>query len=320
MTAGVGKPSTVSGRIIGVHALMMLATILIGTSFPVGHEIAHGMEPGVLMMVRFAMGVVLMAPYVIWRYGAVLVPNAREFVSYAAIGGTMVGYTWAMFEGLLHTSALNQGALITTVPGLSAIFGAILLREQLGLHRIVALAIATVGALWIVFRGDPDRALSLDFNIGDAIFFGGCVSLALYTPFIRMWGGSKPPVVVTFWIIVTAFLWFVAISNAKMLSTDWGAVELKVYGGAAYLAIFTTIITFFIFQYGTPRIGATRAIAYNYFYPAVVLVLVWAMGQEEVSVMVIPGAIIVLAASVVVQRGAVWDRLRREPSGDSSTG
>jgi drug/metabolite transporter (DMT)-like permease len=298
-----------NGRLLGVHALMLVATIFLATSFPVGHEITQGMDPTVLMMIRFAMAIVLFAPYVAWREGLRL-PSPSALARYAAIGATMVGYVWCMFEALRHTSALNTGALVTLVPGLSAIFSAVLLRERLGLYRILALVLATIGALWVVFRGDPDRMLAVDLNIGDGIFFAGCVSLGLYTPFIRLLKRDDDrPLTVTFWIIVTSFLWLVIASNTKIVETDYTAVGMKVYGGAAYLAVFTTIITFFIFQYCTPRIGATRAIAYNYLFPAFVLVLVWAIGQETPPLMVLPGVAIVLAASVVVQQGAVRDKV-----------
>lgn len=303
-------PPRTAGRLLGVHALMVLATLLLALTFPIGHEIADGMDPTVLMTVRFAMAVVLFAPYVAWRERLAL-PSPGALARYAAISATMVGYVWCMFEALRHTSALNTGAIVTLVPGLSAIFSAVLLRERLGASRVIALALATIGALWVVFRGDPDRVLAVDLNIGDAIFFAGCVSLGLYTPFIRLWQQEgERPLTVTFWIIVTAFIWLLLASNTKLATTDYAAVGLEVYGGAAYLAIFTTIVTFFIFQYCTPRIGATRAIAYNYLFPAFVLVLVWLMGQETPPLIVLPGVAIVLAASVVVQRGAVRDKIR----------
>ena len=50
--------------------------------------------------------------------------------SIAIIAAPLVGYFWCMFEALRHTSALNAGALFTLVPGLSAIYAAVLVREK----------------------------------------------------------------------------------------------------------------------------------------------------------------------------------------------
>jgi len=288
---------------LDVHGLMIVATILIGTSFVVGREIAAGLDPAVLMAMRFAMAVVLYAPFVAWKHGLTL-PSLRDFARYAIIASAMVGYFWCMFEALRYTSAFNTGAINTTVPGLAAIFSVWIVRERIGTHRLVALAIAGVGALWVIFRGDIDRLIAFDLNKGDMIFFAGCISLGFYTPFIQKFNRGEPAPVITFWVLVCGFLWMAAISNVKLWTSDWANVDLAVYGGAAYLALFTTIITYTIYQWGTPKIGATRAIAYSYFYPAVVMVLVWITGQESPPLMAIPGVVIVMVASVVVQQGA----------------
>ncbi|MDH3393546.1 MAG: DMT family transporter, partial [Desulfobulbaceae bacterium] len=76
-----------------------------------------------------------------------------------------------------------------------------------------------------------------------------------------------------------------------------------VWAGIAYLAVFSTLITFFLTHFATPRIGSTRVMAYSYFYPALVLVLDWLLGQDLPPLMTLPGVIIVLLATVVLQRG-----------------
>ena len=62
---------------------------------------------------------------------------------------------------------------------------------------------------------------------------------------------------------------------------------------------------FFITQYTTLRIGATRVQAYGYSLPAIVLLVDLALGKPAPPLMTVPGLAIVLAASLVVQRGAI---------------
>ena len=109
----------------------------------------------------------------------------------------------------------------------------------------------------------------------------------------------------TFWTLVAAALWLVAASNVKLWHTDWSGVEAVVWGGIVYLASLATIVTFFITQYTTLRIGATRVQAYGYSLPAIVLLLDLALGKPAPPLMTVPGLAIVLAASLVVQRGAI---------------
>ena len=286
------------------HVLAFLMTVVISTSFPLGEHITHGLDPAVLMCVRFVLAALLMAPIVAWREGLGL-PRASAFVRYVVLGAPLAFFFWCMFEALRYTSALNTSALFTIVPGLSALFGAVLVGERLGLHRLAALFLGMIGAVWIIFRGDPARLIALEVTIGDGIFLAGCVGFGVYGPLIKRLHRDEPTLVLTFWTLVAATLWLVAASNVKLWRTDWSAVEPVVIGGIVYLAIFSTIVTFFITQYTTLRIGPTRVQAYGYALPAIVLLIDLALGKPAPPLMTVPGLAIVLLASVVVQRGAI---------------
>ena len=299
-------PSRPSGpaRTGQAHALAFLMTVIISTSFPLGEHITHGLDPAVLMCIRFILAALLMAPIVAWREGLAL-PTARSCLRYLALGAPLAFFFWCMFEALRYTSALNTSAIFTIVPGLSALFGALLVGERLGLHRLAALFLGMIGAVWIIFRGDPDRLIALDVTIGDGIFLAGCVGFGIYGPLIKRLHRDEPVLVQTFWTLVAASLWLVPASNVKLWRTDWLSVEPLVWGGIVYLAIFSTIVTFFLTQYTTLRIGPTRVQAYSYALPAIVLLLDLALGKSAPPLMTIPGLAIVLVASLVVQRGAI---------------
>ena len=286
------------------HALAFLIIVIISTSFPLGEHITHGLDPAVLMCIRFILAALIMAPIVAWREGLAL-PSARSCLRYLALGAPLAFFFWCMFEALRYTSGLNESAIFTIVPGLSALFGAVLVGERLGLHRLAALVLGMLGALWIIFRGDPARLVNLDVNIGDGIFLAGCVGYAIYGSLIKRLHRDEPVLVQTFWTMVAAGLWLLAASNVKLWRTDWGSVEPVVLGGIVYLAILPTIGSFFLTQYTTLRLGPTRVQAYGYALPAIVLLLDLALGKPAPPLMTVPGLAIVLLASFVVQRGAI---------------
>ena len=286
------------------HALAILIVVIISTSFPLGEHITHGLDPAVLMCIRFILAAILMAPIVVWREGLSL-PEPRAFPRYLALGAPLAFFFWCMFEALRYTSGLNTSALFTIVPGLSALFGAVLVGERLGSHRLAALFLGMIGALWIIFRGDPARLIALEVTIGDGIFLAGCVGFGIYGPLIKRLYRGEPVLVQTFWTLTAAALWLAAASNVKLWRTDWSEVEAVVWGGIVYLAILPTIVSFFLTQYTTLRIGATRVQAYSYGLPAIVLLLDLALGKTAPPLMTVPGLAIVLLASLVVQRGAI---------------
>jgi drug/metabolite transporter (DMT)-like permease len=282
------------------HGRMMIATFIVATSFPVGAAIAPGLDALVLTFLRFLLAAALFLPIVIFRYGFSL-PGLRDLLRYAVISACMVGFFWSMFEALQITTALNTGALFTFIPGISALVAAVLLKDRLNRGKLIALVLGSIGAMWVVFRGDPDRLLALELNRGDLIFFAGCVVFGFYPSLVKLFHRGEPMPVMTFWTLATGSVWLLLLSGSELASTDWSAIRPEVYLGIVYLAIFSTLITFFLTQYSTVRLGPTKVMAYSYMNPVLVLAITWAIGQAPASLMVLPGAVIALGAMVVLQ-------------------
>ncbi len=304
MTKHPQSPALSARGVMAVHAITVLANLMVSTSFPIGQEIAHALEPGVLMLLRFGSAAVMMGAYVHFRYGLAW-PGWSAIWRYAVIALTVVIFFWCMFESLRYTSALNTSALYTIVPVLSAIFAFFIAGERLGRYRFVALALGLAGALWIIFRGDPERLLALDVNKGDWIFLAGCAVFGFYSVFVKSFHRGEPTAVMTFWVLLFSAILYFAIAGKDLAASPWAETEIIVYGSVAFLAVVSTVISFFMFQYAATRIGATRVQAYSYFIPAFVLLVDWAIGRGLPPLMTFPGVAIVLIASLVIQRGAI---------------
>jgi len=284
-----------------IHGCMLISATLVATSFIVGKAITPFLDPIVLTLIRFSVAALLFAPYVRHRYGLFL-PNLSAIVRYSLISGTLVGFFWLMFLSLRITTPLNTAAIFTTVPGISGIYSWFLLRERLGLHRALALLLAMTGALWVIFEGDLQRLQSLDLNHGDLLFFGGCLLMALYMPLVKLLHRGEPMAVMTLWILVTGCVWLLLFAAAKLPDIPWAAVPEIVWLGIAYLAFFTTIVTFFISQWATLHLGPTRVIAYSYLYPPQIVLIEWFLYRDLPSLNILFGALIILPAMIIVQK------------------
>jgi drug/metabolite transporter (DMT)-like permease len=292
-----------------VHCLMLLASIIVSSSFTVGEAITHGLEPSVLLLVRYVMAVLCLAPVLLYNHGFSM-PTARQLGGYSLISASTVGFFWCMFESLRYTNALNTSIIFTLVPGISGIYSAIFLKERLGRGRLWALFFGMAGALWVIFRGDLDRLLGLDVNYGDILFLAGCFMMAAYTPLVKRMHRQESMVVMTFWVLATGTVWLLLLSFSGMGAVDWQGVEIKVWIGIVYLSVFSTIITFYLTHISTLYLGPTRVMAYSYFYPAFVLIINWGLGKGFPPAIILPGVAVVTLATVVLQRES--GQMRRE--------
>jgi len=284
-----------------VHCLMLVAALIVSSSFTVGKAITHGLEPSVLLLVRYLVAVVCLGPIVVVNHGFSL-PPLRRIGGYSMVSASTVGFFWCMFESLRYTNALNTSVIFTLVPGISGLYSAVFFKERLGRGRLWALFFGMIGALWVIFRGDINRFLALEVNYGDLLFLAGCFMMAAYTPLVKRIHKEESMVVMTFWVLVTGTCWLLLLSFSDLAAVDWQGVEVKVWTGIVYLAVFSTIITFYLTHISTLYLGPTRVMAYSYFYPSFVLVINWALGKGLPPPVILPGVIIVTLATVVLQR------------------
>lgn len=298
--AGAGRLSAQGAA----HLTAFGAMVLIATTFPVGDMITDAIEPTVLQSLRFVIASLIFAPIVMIRVGLPW-PGFSGLARYGAIAAAMDVFFWTMYEGLRTTDSLNTGVISATIPGFTAIFSAILLHERLGWHRLGALLLGMIGSAWVIFRGSPERLLALELHYGDVLFLAGCVAMGLYATLVRYFHRGEPVMRMSFWIMALAGLLFLLAANLEMGTTDYGAVGQGVWGGIVWLAIGPTVITFFMIQGATLKIGATRVQVYSYFIPVFVIVLDWALGRGLPPLMTLPGVAIVMLASVVIQRGRI---------------
>jgi drug/metabolite transporter (DMT)-like permease len=283
-----------------VHLLMVFAAMLVSTSFTVGAAITRELDPAILTLVRFTLAAAIFGPLVHFRYG--LSFSFSLFLRCALISGCLVIFFCCMFLSLRYTSALNTSVIFALVPSISGGYALIINGERLGREQLLALVCGMVGVVWVIFRGDPMQLLAMEWNRGDVIFLGGCLAMGLYTPLVKLLHRGESMAVMTFWVLVTGSFWLLIFAGGDLPAVAWSAVPLFAWLGVGYLAVFTTIITFFLTQYAVPYLGPTRVMAYSYLYPGLVLLINLALGHGLPPLRVIPGVLVVLAAMFILQR------------------
>lgn len=280
---------------------MMVATVLVATSFPVGEAITDGLDSLVLTLLRFTLAAALFAPIVVWRTGKLVIPRWRDMARYGVLSACLVGFFWGMFFALRHTSALNAATIFALVPIIAAVASAVLVKEKLSRAGRIALPCGMIGVIWVVFRGDPRALMSLQLGLGDGVFLAGTLAMGIYGPLVKYLHRGEPIVQMTFWTLVTGAIWLLVLAAPRLSDVAWQTVPIKVYGGIAYLAVFTTLVTFFAVQWSTTVIGPVKVMSYTFLNPAVVLVIGLALGEAWPPLATYPGLLFVIAATFVLQ-------------------
>ena len=194
-------------------------------------------------------------------------------------------------------------AVFTLTPALSAGFGWVLMRQRPTARIAVALGIGALGALWVIFRADWAALRAFEVGRGETIFFAGCVAHAIYAPLSARLNPGGRAVVFTLGILVATALVLTATGAPAIAATRWGALSPLVWGTILYTALPATALSVLMVQYATLRIPSSKAMAYTYLTPSVVLLWQAALGQGTPPGLVLAGVGLSAVALMLLLRG-----------------
>lgn len=286
--------------IIIAHGLMVLSIILAATSFPVGVLITNELPPVDLMFARFLAAALLFSPYVFIKNGLRL-PSLNKIFKYSMLSIPLVVFFWCMFESLRYTNVINTGAIYTLVPVITAIFAFFINKERIKGVHLFGLVLGTIGAVWIVFKGDYNSLIRMELNYGDFIFTLGCFFLGLYNPLVKKIYSGERMEVMTFWVLLSGAMWLLIASRGSVFQVDWINIGSKVYIGILYLSLFSTLVTFFLLQKGVIILGATNVAAYGFLTPIFIIVISLVLGMAKFEIGTYPGVLVVITAMFIIQ-------------------
>ncbi len=259
------------------HAAMLVSAALVSTSFPVAKALTATLDPLHLTCWRF-----VLASFFFWALarlrGPIALPRPADILRYSLISATLVAFFWLMFIALRSTSPLNAAVIFTTVPGLSGLYSWALVRERLGVPRLFALVLAMAGALWILCEGEPQRLLALRPARGDLVFSLACLLMAAYTPLVKRLHRGEPMWYMTLWVLITGACWLLVLcAPALPALLQLQRIPFILLCAILYLALATTILTFFLTQWATLHLGPTRVAAYSLTYPLFIVLFEWGL-------------------------------------------
>ena len=281
------------------HAAMLLFAALIAGSFSFGGMAAQHLEAGPLTLWRYLMTMVVMG---VMTFGILRVPfsKPRRVWRYALLGGLIAVYMLTMFAALEFTSPVQTGAVFTLMPLISAGFALLFIGQKTRPDVLVALMIAALGAIWVIFRADIQAILSFDVGRGELIYFVGVVCHGAYVPLIRRFGLGENPVAFGFWVVVFTIPWLLPTGAVPLATTDFASLPMTVWATIAYLSIVTTAITFMLLQYAAMRLPAPKVLGYGYLTPTFIILLEGLLGHGWASPAVFVGALVTAAGLLVM--------------------
>lgn len=290
------------------HLIMISWSVLIATSFPAASLVANTIDSVSLTALRFLIASILFIPILV-HGGDRSLPNLKELLAYITLSITSIFYFWAMFKSLQTTTPLNTGAIFTLIPAVTVVAAYFISSEKTDRVMLAALIIGCVGSIWVMAKGSISTFVNLDINSGDLLFLIGCIVLSLYSPLIvffrRNLNISRSPAYITFWVLVigTILLTIIALLEQSG-SLGWNRLHSDDLAVILYLAIFTTVITFWQLQHCTPILGSVVVMSYTYLIPSFVALMEITFFGNTINTNIYTGVLLTLVSLIMLNKRA----------------
>ncbi|MCP4780941.1 MAG: DMT family transporter [Hyphomicrobium sp.] len=273
---------------------MLAGASVVATRFVIGET-----DPITLAFCRFSIASSCFLPFVIVAYRGKAV-SARDLAAIAALGIIFFGlFPWTFSASLNNTTAARGAVGLSTMPIATLLLSVIFGRESLSLRSAISVFLAFVGVS--VAFGDAllSDSGSRDYLFGDALMLVTALIGAIYTvfagPYLRRYG----PLFVTGLAVILGALALATlnlmIGNLKefpQFSTNgWAAVLFLGTGGGA--------IQFMLYTWPLRWISPTRVALFLTLAPISAMLLASVILGEQLTVWLVVGLTLVLAAIFV---------------------
>ena len=258
------KPSSLFDR---PYLLLALAILFWAGNNIVGRAVRAEVPPVGLAFWRWTLATVFLFPFA-WRFLKKDVSVVKQHLPVMALLAFLgVGsFNTLLYSGLQYTVAINAFLLQTLMPAVVMLMSWVFFKERVSASQLAGIAVAFMGAAFVIFRGSMETLLTFKLNPGDAIIFVGVTLYAAYTALLRLRPSTHPLsfVLATFMLgvpmILPFYVWETLAGRAMTLS----APSLF---SLLYVAIFPSILSYIFYNRGVELVGANRAGLSAYLMP-----------------------------------------------------
>ncbi|KVU14343.1 hypothetical protein WK57_31385 [Burkholderia ubonensis] len=298
-------------RLIG-YLYLAAAMTGVGSTVIASRLAAGGLPPFTATALRFLIATPLL--FALMRAQRLRWPrlsrrDAGLLVVQAAAGG--VGYTVLLICGTRLSSPLDTGVMLGTLPAMSTLIAAVLLRERQTPRDWAAAALATAGVLLVTFT--PGHAApSMRALAGDALVLAAVACEAVFILLNRRLAVPLAPLTLS--TAMSGLGFALALVPAAF---EWHAATAGWTSGAiaavVYYALVPTVLGYLCWYAGSARTSGTEAALFTAFAPVSAVLFAVTLFGETLNAARLAGIALVVAGVLVgaMRRRAATSRARR---------
>lgn len=294
---------------------MLGAEILWGLGSPVGKMVlVGGISPMLLTDSRMIGAAILFWILSFFTKSEKVSPKdllSMFFASLLGIVFNQCSFVW----GLSLTSPINASIITTSMPIITMVLAAIVLREPVTKLKVGGVFLGAIGALTLILGSHAGE--SGGSWAGDLLVITAQFSFSLYLVFYKGLISKYRPVTLMKWMFTYASICVIPFTYSEWIATDWTVIAPQVIWGILFFVVGPTFISYLLLPLGQKNLRPTVTAMYNYVQPIVATIVAIAAGMGRFTIANAIAIVLVFTGVFLVTKSKSRAELEREPDSES---
>lgn len=284
-----------------VYLEALFAVVVWGASF-IATKIAVGqISPVSVVWMRFAIGIPILLVAVFMRKQFAF-PKGNEWAYFALLGFLGISFhQWLQSNGLQTSQATTTAWIVSTSPVFIALLAWVVLKEKLSWIQISGIALAMLGVLVVVSKGNLASVTLGNFGtVGDFLILVSAVNWAAFSILSRRGFQTHPSTRLTFWVMTLGWLITTVAFVAGKNYTEITQLDSRGWWAMIFLGVFTTGLAYIAWFDVLSQLPAAQSGAFLFLEPPASMVVAAIVLFEKITwASIIGGVVIILGVWLV---------------------
>lgn len=303
----LATPPRLSNEPPALGAVLSLKLVMValfwGGTFIAGRILAQALPLVVAAFARFLVAAVLLLWVAFHMERGPPRLTRSQLLATAAMGATGIFlYNVCFFGALARLPAGRTALFVSLTPVVTAVMASLVFRERLGWRRWSGIAIALMGALIVITRGDPAGAVQdvgQSIGLGEMLMSLAVLNWAAYTLISRKVTESMSPIAATTYATLWGLAFLGVSSLGELGSVQWSGLGWQIWASVFYLGAIGTVVAFIWYYQGIRAVGPSRTAVFTNLVPAFgVLLSAGLLGEEILVSMLVGGSLSAVGVSL----------------------
>lgn len=296
---------------LNAHLALLAANILFGLNNPISRSLMPDIiDPITLTYFRILGGAVLF-----WVSALFIkvekVPFKDLVLFFFAAFFSLTANQIPFFLGLSKTSPIDAAIVITTLPIMSMLLAALIIKEPITLKKAFGVLVGASGALFLILGENITHVGKGNF-VGNIIVFAAVVSFSLYLNLFKNLISKYSPLTIMRWMFVFAAIQSYPFCHHAVSSFDPAILTSVVTLKIGYIVFFATFISYILLAVGQRILLPTTLSMYNYTQPIIASLATIAMGLDVFGIEQLISTVLVFIGVYIVTQSKTRAQLEAE--------